>query len=79
MRVTSVTYRTNKITRPYESEHCEITVDVGPKDDPNKAYRYAKFCVKMKLGLITKKEINDACTLSDEYREYVEFIKLGVK
>lgn len=42
MRITQVGYSMLRVTKQYENDRAEATVEVGPKDDPVEAYELAR-------------------------------------
>lgn len=51
MHISKISFRMNVEVAPDKHEHVEVTVDVGPKDDPNQAFADAKNSARIFLGI----------------------------
>jgi hypothetical protein len=42
MKIKTVTYSMLRVTKQFENDRAEVTVELGPNDDPGKAFDAAK-------------------------------------
>lgn len=42
MKIKTVTFAMLRVTKQYENDRAEVTVELGPNDDPQKAFDLAK-------------------------------------
>ncbi len=70
MRITSVSYSALRVTKQYENERVEATVEVYEGEDPDKAFRKAKMFVLRQLGQTPTQEEYEAAKAVVEMHEY---------
>ena len=70
MRITSVSYSALKITKQYENERVEATVEIYEGEDPDEGFRKAKMFVLRQLGQTPTQEEYEAAKAIVEMREF---------
>lgn len=65
MRIAYVKFAALRIVKQFENDRIEVTVEVGPEDDPDAAYAMARTFVYSKLQDRAKRQEEEQKILSD--------------